>query len=371
MHSTFFQPSQIFDGTQFCSSTVIEVAENKVKALIPLNEIPVNTEIIAYPDHTLAPAYKDIQIYGGNGQMFSLFPSVESLKATYDYCLSGGATAFMATVPTSSTAIMEQAMDAVYQYWQLGLPGLLGLHLEGPYLNAQKKGAHVEKFLQTPTPDGVKKLIERGNGTVKMITVAPECCPDEIIRYLLKENIVVSAGHSNATYEEARHGFDLGIATCTHFFNAMSPFQHREPGLVGAIFDSNVHSSIIPDGVHVNEAAVRIAAQMMGDRLFFITDAITEAHDGSYHYIRKPDRYVTEKGILAGSCLTMGTAVQKAIRMGLSPESALKKASLIPASVIGKADRWGKIAAGYAVDWVLLDKDFGVEKIINAKNLLT
>lgn len=364
MSSTFFQPSRIFDGTQFYSSTVIEVAENKVKALIPLNNLPKKAEVIPYPEYTIAPAYKDIQIYGGNGKMFSLFPSVDSLKATYEYSLSGGATGFMACVPTSSMTIMEAAMDAVYNYWQQGFPGLLGLHLEGPYLNAAKKGAHIERFIQRPTLDKVKKLIARGKGTVKMMTVAPECCPDEVIHYLLSEGILVSAGHSNATYEEARHGFDLGITTCTHFYNAMSAFEHRKPGLVGAILDSHVCSSIIPDGVHVLEPAVRIASQVMGDRLFFITDAITEARTDSYQYIREADRYITENGTLAGSCLTMGSAVQKAIQMGLTPEDALRKAATIPAAVIGKDKVCGKIAPGYAMDWVLLDDDFQVKQTL-------
>src|SRR5699024_5311428 len=104
--------------------------------------------------------------------------------------------------------------------------------------NPVKKGAHIERFLQVPDPDKVKQLIDRGRGTVKMMTVAPECCPDEVIDYLLKKGVILSAGHSNATYEEAMHGFDLGITTCTHLYNAMSSFQHRDPGLVGAIFDS-------------------------------------------------------------------------------------------------------------------------------------
>lgn len=360
MHRTIALFDRIFDGEKFITQTAIEVEAGTVKALIPVADLPAGEAVEKYPDLTVAPAYKDLQIYGGNGQMFSLFPSVDSLKATYAYSLAGGATAFMATVPTSSTAIMEAAMDAVAAYWQQGLPGLLGLHLEGPYLNALKKGAHLEQFLQQPDLSMVRGLIERGRGTVKMMTLAPECCPDSVIRYLVDQGIVVSAGHSNATYEEARHGFDLGITTCTHLYNAMSPLQHRAPGLVGAAFDSAVYASIIPDGVHVSEAAVRIAAKAMGERLFFITDAITEAETDSYSYIRKDDRYVTENDVLAGSCLTLGTAVQKAIRMGIAPEAALQKATTLPARVLGRGETWGRIAPGYALDWVVLDSAFHV-----------
>lgn len=365
MTSTFFHPSKIFDGQKFLTDTAIEVINGKVKSLLPIEAVPATAQITAWPGYLAAPAYKDLQIYGGHGQMFSLFPSVESLKATYAYSKEGGASQFMATVPTSSMALMEKAMDAVYEYWQQGLPGLLGLHLEGPYLNPVKKGAHIERFLQVPDPDKVKQLIDRGRGTVKMMTVAPECCPDEVIDYLLKKGVILSAGHSNATYEEAMHGFDLGITTCTHLYNAMSSFQHRDPGLVGAIFDSGVYASIIPDGVHVHEAALRIATAVMKDRLFFITDAITEARTDSYQYIFKGDRYVTEKGVLAGSCLTLGAAVRKALRMDLDAGAALRKAATLPAAVIGKEKSWGRIAPGYLVDWVLLDQNFQVKQVIS------
>ncbi len=364
MSKKIYNPSRLFDGKVFRAGTAILVEEGRICALLPASDLPEGVGVEEYPDLTIVPAYKDLQIYGGNGQMFSLFPSVESLTTTYNYCRAGGATAFMATIPTSSTEIMEAAMDAVYEYWQQGLPGLLGLQLEGPYINAEKKGAHIERFIQKPDFKAVKKLIERGRGTVKMMTLAPECCPDEIIRYLAGKDILLSAGHSNATYEEAKRGFDQGITTCTHLYNAMSALRHRAPGLVGAAFDNGVYSSIVPDGVHVNEAAVRIASEIMGDRLFFITDAITETHTDSYKYILKEDHYETEKGTLAGSCLTMGAAVQKAIRMGLSPEAALKKASAIPAKVLGKDKQWGKIAPGYAMDWVLLDKEYKVHSII-------
>ncbi len=366
MPNKIYYPSRIFDGEAFKTGLAIGVENNRISALIPYHEIPDGAEVLDLTGLTIAPAYKDLQIYGGNGQMFSLFPSVKSLKATYNYCRSGGATAFMATIPTSSAELMEAAMDAVYAYWKQGLPGLLGLHLEGPYIHPEKKGAHIERFIQIPQLPKVKKLIERGRGTIKMITLAPERCPEEVIRYLADQRILLSAGHSNATYGEAKRGFELGITTCTHLYNAMSPLRHRAPGLVGAALDGEVYASIIPDGVHVDEAALRIASEVMGDRLFFITDAITEARTDSYQYILEGDRYITEKGVLAGSCLTIETAVQKAIRMGLSPESALKKASGIPSQVMGKGDQWGRIAPGYAVDWVLLDKDYKVHTIISA-----
>src|SRR5690625_3314133 len=211
MKQKVYFPSRFFNGEKFIEDKAILTEDGKVEALLSPMEIPEQAEVISLKGRTIAPAYKELQIYGGNGKMFSLFPSVESLKATYDYSLAGGATAFMATVPTSGMEIMEAAMDAVYDYWQQYLPGLLGLHLEGPYLNPVKKGAHIEKFIEKPDLAKVKKLVERGRGTIKMMTIAPERCPDEVIKYLADQDILLSAGHSNATYEEAKRGFSLGI----------------------------------------------------------------------------------------------------------------------------------------------------------------
>lgn len=365
MSQKIYLPEKLFDGEKFRKNTAILTDQEKVVALLPASELPENTEVISFPESTIAPAFKDIQIYGGNGQMFSLYPSVETLKATYAYSKAGGATSFMATIPTSSPNIVQAAIKAVNKYRELGLPGLLGLQLEGPYLNPVKKGAHLEKFIQKPILDNVKKLIHQGEGAIKMMTIAPECCSDTVIRYLAQQDILLSAGHSNATYEEARRGFDQGITTCTHLFNAMSGLHHRAPGLVGAAFDSTVFSSIIPDGFHVDEAALRIASQLMRDRLFVITDAITEAKTDTYHYIQKGDRIVLQDGTLAGSCLSMGKAVRKMIAFGLAPEEALKKTATIPSKVLGKETVWGKIAPGYSVDWVLLNRVYQVQKTLS------
>lgn len=365
MSKKIYIPERIFDGDKFLSGHGVIVDAGKVIAVMPVTDLPADSELHELPGMLLAPAYMDLQIYGGNGEMFSLYPSVKSLSATYKYCKEGGATHFMATVATNSMEIMYQAIDAVKDYWQQGLPGLLGLHLEGPYLNPAKKGAHISHFIKNPELSEVKALLEKGKEELKMMTLAPECCSDEVIRYLLDHEILVSAGHSNATYEQAMKAFNLGIPTATHLFNAMSSFKHREPGLVGALFDGAVYSSIVGDGIHVDFAALRVAKKIMGERLFLITDAITEIQSDSYTYILEKDHYVTENGILAGSCLTMGSGVKKMIKdAGILPEEALTMASRIPAQVINAENKWGRIAPGYEVDWVVLDSEFNVQEII-------
>lgn len=296
--------------------------------------------------------------------MFSADPSIKTIKAIYDYGIAGGATGFLVTLPTNSLEVIKKSIDAIHEYWEMGFPGLIGFHIEGPYISLAKKGAHNPDLIKKPTLAEVKEIVEYGRGAVKMITLAPEVCSDEVIEYLVAQGVILAAGHSNATYQEAMHGFSLGINLCTHLFNAMSPFTHHDAGLVGAAFDSKVSAGIIPDRVHTNETAIRIADKIMGNRVFFVTDAITETKNESYQYMLNGDHYVTEKGTLAGSCLTMDTAVRKGIEMGIRPEDALRKASLIPAKVLGEDHRWGRIAPGYEVDWVVLDEKFKVLEAI-------
>lgn len=366
MRKTAFIPDRIFTGNHFLAENAVIVEGDKIVDVIPAHELPSGMAICALKGKQIAPAFIDLQIYGGNGQMFSLYPSVEALTATYQYCTKGGASHFLATVATNSFDVIYKAITAVKDYWQQELPGLLGLHLEGPFLNPEKRGAHLTRFIKKPELQEVKDLLKEGEGVIKMMTLAPECCDREVISFLQEKGVVVSAGHSNATYEQAMEAFDLGIPTATHLYNAMSPLQHRAPGLVGAIFNGNVFSSIVPDGIHVDFAAVRIAKEMMKERLFLITDAITEVSSDSYTYIFQHDRYVTENGTLAGSCLTQGKGVQNLIdHVNVEPEEALRMASLYPARVIGVEGSLGRIRAGYQADMVVLDEPFNVEGIIS------
>lgn len=366
MHKMIYVPDRLFNGNRFIGGYGVEVQDGVVtrlvsEALLPQEERPAVRRLPGL----LAPAFIDLQVYGGNGKLFSMFPSVESLSATCAACRAGGASHFMATVATNGPDIMQEAIRAVRAYRKQGLPGLLGLHLEGPYLNPEKKGAHLARHIRQPELREVEELVRAGEGALRMMTVAPECCSPEVISCLLAQGILVSAGHSNATYEQARSAFDLGIPLATHLYNAMSPMSHHDPGLAGAVLDGKACSSIVADGIHVDFAAVRIARKIMGERLFLITDAVTETVTDSYTYIRKPDRYVTENGTLAGSCLTMAKAVANVIRAEVAaPEEALRMGSLYPARVVGLEGKLGRIAPGYQADWVLLDPDYQVKETI-------
>ena len=199
-----------------------------------------------------------------------------------------------------------------------------------------------------------------------MMTLAPEQCDDAIIKLLQDNGVIVSAGHSNATYEQATTAFDKGIPVATHLFNAMSPLQHRAPGLVGAIYNHpKVMSSIVPDGIHVDFAAVRISKKIMQERLFIITDAVAETTSGEYQHIFKGDRFTLPDGTLSGSALTMMKGTRNCVEhAGIDLEEALRMASLYPAKVIGKSNKLGRIKKGYNAEMVVFDKQFNVLDVI-------
>jgi N-acetylglucosamine-6-phosphate deacetylase len=310
----------------------------------------------------IAPSFIDLQIYGGDRKMFSSELSIEAVQATYNYCKRGGANHFMITMATNTIEKFLEGIEVVRSYWESGGQGLLGLHLEGPYINPVKKGAHLASCIRRPAMKEVSLLLEKGRDVVKMMTIAPEMCEEQVIDLLIQNGIIVSAGHSNASYEEAQKAFNKGIPAATHLFNAMSPFLHRAPGMVGAIYDhSSVMSSVVTDGVHVDFAAVRISKQVMSDRLFFITDAVAEVLTGEYQHIYKGDRYTLPDGTLSGSSLTMMQSVINGVReVGIELEEALRMASTYPARLLGDSYKLGLIAPGYNASFVVFDDELNV-----------
>jgi N-acetylglucosamine-6-phosphate deacetylase len=357
---------RIFDGKKFLKSACILTLNNKIVEIVDEKNCPIGAEKIDLQGKILAPAFIDLQIYGGNGALFGEFPTVKALEMTYNYCLSGGAAHFMPTVATHSEAVIFAAIDAVKAYWQQGGKGVLGLHLEGPFINAKKRGAHLIEFVrEDPSVSDVKKLLKYGKGVVKMMTIAPEIVSDEVIELLQKNGVVLSIGHSNATFVEAKKAIAKGVHAATHLFNAMSPFQHRELGVVGAIYDDpNICTSVVADGYHVDFQAIRISKTILKERLFLITDAVTENLTGQYNHRLDGDKYVISDGTLSGSALTMLKAVQNCVeKVGISLEESLRMASLYPARVVHLDRQFGRIKKGFSADFVVFDDGFNMTKI--------
>jgi N-acetylglucosamine-6-phosphate deacetylase len=358
MNKLALLPERVFTGTQWMKDHAVLVADGTVQAVVPATEVDDNCRKIDLSGHTLAPAFIDIQIYGAHKKLLAVYPGADTLKLTYDYCKSGGATLYLPTVATNTLSVMHRCIDAVRAYWQEGGEGVWGLHLEGPWINEAKRGAHIKELIHPPTLQEVNELLLYGKDVIRMITLAPEVCSPEVIALIQSEGIVISAGHSNATFQQAMHAFNDGVPTITHLFNAMSPLQHREPGLVGAAFlHPSVKASIIADGHHVSFEAIRIAKQQMGERLFIITDAVTETSGGYYQHYLAGDKYESA-GTLSGSSLTMHQSFRNLVeKVGIEEGEALRMCSLYPAQVLGCADTRGKIAPGYAAQFVVLSKE--------------
>ena len=358
--------TRIFTGDLWLDGYAVVTDQGRIQQVLPQAQIPTAAELTDLKGAILAPAFIDLQIYGGNGKLFPFTPDSATLKATYEYCSAGGAAFFLPTIPTHSPEVMRKSIEAVRQYWEEGGKGVLGLHLEGPFINPEKKGAHLTKYIKQPAAADIKELLAIGKGIIKMMTLAPERCDPALIKELQDAGVVVSAGHSNADYATAYQSFEDGITTATHLFNAMSPLQSRAPGLVGAIYDHpSVHASIVADGIHVDFNAVRISKKVMGNRLFLITDAVVACAEGDYVYVEEADRYVNAQGVLSGSRLTMHQAVKNCItKVGILPEEALRMASTYPAIVAGVSHELGKIAPGYLDAMVVLDTDWELKHLI-------
>jgi len=311
------------------------------------------------------PGFIDLQIYGAGDRLFSAEPSAESLSIMENDLLKKGTTGFLACIATNSPEVFDECIKAAKEH-RTYAKNFIGLHLEGPFLNPKRLGAHVPAFVHKASLDEIKKLIDFGDGVIKMMTIAPEIQDDEVIQYLLDHGIVVSLGHSNATFDEATSAYNKGIQTTTHLFNAMSPIHHREPGIPTAVFSHDkAMASIIADGQHVDFAVVKFAQKLLKERLFLITDAVTACSIGPYQHVQKGNKYVMPDGTLSGSSLTMLEAVRNCVlHCDISLNDAVKMGTLYPAQLIGIENLTATIETGHQANLLVLDDELNLKEVI-------
>jgi N-acetylglucosamine-6-phosphate deacetylase len=289
---------------------------------------------------------------------------VDSLRTLAAAHRRFGTTGLLPTLISDDVQVMRRAIDATRAAIAQGVPGVLGIHLEGPYIAPARKGTHDANKFRVPDADEIAMAASLDNG-VTLLTLAPERVPLESIRALVERGVIVAAGHTAASYEEARAGLDAGIRGFTHLYNAMSPLTGREPGAVGAALeDRDSWIGIIADGVHVHPASLRVAlAAKPRGKVMLVTDAMPPVGADSPSYelygevITAVDGVVRNAaGSLAGSALDMATAVRNAVHLlGLPLDEAARMASRYPAQFLNLDDRLGEIAEGYQADLVLLD----------------
>ena len=329
-------------------------------------------EVYEYEDSVLLPGFVDLQVNGAFGVDVATQPS--RLAQLSEALLSTGTTAYLPTVISSPESLYEEILPGLAA--AIGGPSSgaepLGIHLEGPFINVEKRGAHAAAHVVPPDPELLLRLLDLG--PVRMITVAPELQgADELMTLALRRGVVVSAGHSDAPFELAYGALDAWVAGITHLFNAMSALHHREPGLPGAAFaHPRAVCELIADGLHVHPEMVGLAFRMLGpDRVCLTTDAIAAAGmgDGEYRLATRTvymDGGVPKlgSGAIAGSVLTMNEAFRNILAFtGCTLPEAARMASTTPARLVGEGRRRGRLTPGYDADVTVLAPDLSVEAV--------
>jgi N-acetylglucosamine-6-phosphate deacetylase len=327
---------------------------------------------IDYGDAYIAPGFVDLHLHGALGKDV-MDCQEESLRLIAIHQSRSGVTGFLGSTMSASLDLVIEAVRTIKKAIEHRFPsGILGAHVEGPFLNIEKKGAHDLGYIKGLTEDDLRRLIEAAQGIKVVISLAPEVGNNmDYISLLKKNGFVVAIGHSDATYEEALESFKKGISHTTHLFNAMRGFDHREPGVAGAVLDSDeVSAELIADGIHLHPASLRLAVASKGpEKICLVTDSLkaTGEGDGVYYWgdreIEVKGRRATLKGtdVLAGSVLTMNRAVKNMIDWtGISVNQAVNMASLNPARVLGLEDEIGSIGASKYANLAILDRNFNV-----------
>lgn len=366
---------RIFTGHDVLDDHAVVIADGLIERVCSLAKLPTGIETHKLGGATLAPGFIDVQLNGCGGVQFN-----DSLDTISEKTLAimqranekSGCTSYLPTLITSSDEFMQHSIDVMRAYLKKNPNQALGLHLEGPYLNPVKKGTHNPALIRKPSREMIDYLCSNADVITK-VTLAPEMVEPQVIKQLVNAGIVVSAGHSNATYQQARVGFAAGITFATHLYNAMPHITGREPGLMGAIFDTaEIYTGIIADGHHVAWASIRNAKRLKGDKLILVTDATAPAGAtiDQFIFAGKTIYYrdglcVDENGTLSGSALTMIAAVQNSVEhVGIALDEALRMATLYPARAIGVEQRLGTIEAGKVANLTAFTHDYQITKTL-------
>jgi len=365
MPGTLYLGAEVFDGEGLAPGGLL-VEDGHVAAVLRPEEPARGAAVVDLGGGLVAPGFVDIQVNGGGGVMFNDAPEVATLRRMADAHARLGTLTILPTLITDTPEVTRAAIAAVAQAVAEGLPGIAGLHLEGPHLSLARKGAHDPDLIRPMGGDDLRFLLDAARSVPRLLlTIAPESVDKEQISALSDAGVIVSLGHTDAGFATCRAAFDAGARVATHLFNAMSPLGNREPGLVGAVLASGaVSAGIIADGIHVHPASLRVAlaAKAGPGSLFLVTDAMAPAGTDMRSFrlngreiLRENGRLTLADGTLAGADLDMTRALRVITRdAGLALDRALAMATSVPARVAGLGDRSGALAPGRQADFVHL-----------------
>ena len=361
MTSFRFTGGHVVLGDSVISDAEIVVEGERIVAIRPLED---DAGAMNLAGGWVLPGFIDIQVNGGGGVLFNDNISVEGIATIGAAHARFGTTAFLPTLISAEPERIAAALDVVDAAIDAGVPGVVGVHIEGPVLSAARKGIHDARRFRALDAELLELLTRPRRGRV-LVTLAPEMVSTDDIGTLVEAGVIVSAGHSESRYDTMIAAIDAGLSGVTHLFNAMPPLSHREPGLVGAALDDpRVWCGLIVDDVHVARSSLRIAMRCRPfERMMLVTDAMPAVGADVKQFMlqgRRIDvadgRCVYADGTLAGSDLDMATAVAKSVEaFDLTPDRAAQLASTNPAQFLGLADERGALAPGLRADWVVLD----------------
>lgn len=358
----------IYTGEKVLYQHAVVVKDDKISAIVPQEALPADLAQIDLDGANLSAGFIDLQLNGCGGVMFNEDISVRTLEIMQETNLKSGTTSYLPTFITSPDEGMKQAVQVMREYLAKYANQALGLHLEGPYLSVAKKGVHRPEYIREASPEMIDFLCANGDVITKLTLAAENGTADHLQRFI-DAGILVSVGHSNATYQQTKQRIAQGIAFATHLHNAMSPISSgREGGVVGAVLDSDIYTGIIVDGLHVDWSNVRIAKKVKGDKLIIVTDAVAPAGANIDHFIFvgkkvlfKDGKCVDEFGSLGGAAITMIESIRNVVQHAdIALDEAIRMCTLYPARAIQVDDRLGSIEVGKIANLAVFDNQFQV-----------
>jgi N-acetylglucosamine-6-phosphate deacetylase len=367
---------RVFTGERILDGHAVLIDGDRITAVLPAADAPADARVRRLPaDSLLVPGFIDVQVNGAGGVLFNDTPTAEAALAIAAVSRKTGTTGVMPTLMTDDKSKLQTACDAALDALARANGGVLGIHLEGPFLSTERPGVHAPRFMHRPDAGDIeflttlagRRLGDRGR---VLVTLAPECVDDRDLSRLAAAGVIVAAGHTAASLERTREALAAGVRGFTHLFNAMPPIVNRQPGpIVAALADPAAWCSIIADGIHVHPALLRLIVQVKPrGKVLLVTDAMPPTGTDATGFtlfgrkiLRESGRLVTEDGVLAGADIDMATSVRNCVQvLGLPLEDSLRMASLHPAAYLRLDDQLGRAAPGYRADLALLRPDLSV-----------
>ncbi|MBK4216285.1 N-acetylglucosamine-6-phosphate deacetylase [Paracoccus caeni] len=361
--------ARIFDGQRLISGHALVIEDGVIRSIIPADSAPAGSQRV---EGIIAPGFVDLQVNGGGGVMVDGATDLHALRHICATHLRLGCAGILPTLISDTPEATRQVIAAAYAAAWTGVPGFLGLHLEGPHLDPRRHGAHDPAVLRPMTSEDLDLLCDAARALpVLMVTLAPEAATPEQIATLVGAGAVVSLGHSDCDFDTASAAYAAGAGCTTHLFNAMSQMGHRQPGLVGAALTESRAIGLIADAVHVHPAAMRIALSARSEGVFLVSDCmafagtdLTEMPLNGRLMYRQNGRLTLADGTLAGADLRLDRALQVLVgEVGIPAERALAMATSEPARAIGLDDRYGHIIPGRHADMILLDDRLTLQSV--------